>query len=246
MAPSHIPVYIIAYNNLTFVQRFVSQVRRLTYKIVILDNHSSYPPMLEWYDLLESGVDEQLSVIRFADNYGHSIVDEYKEQIGLPDVFVLSDPDLELSDEMPDDAIDRMFALSVKYKRRRVGLALSLADSHLFIPEDQQELVQFESQYWNFPIEDSDYQLFIAPTDTTFHLRNYSYDDNWYINIRIAGQYTCRHLPWYDGFLRDNVPHQELEAYFRGNISSSIAKKHKLEFFLNASTTHIPKTTVVD
>jgi hypothetical protein len=235
--PSHIPVYIIAFNNLTFVQRFVSQVRRLTQKIVILDNHSSYQPLLEWYDLLDSGVDNQVSVIRFAENYGHSIVDEYKDQIGLPDVFVLSDPDLEISDEMPDDAIDRMFVLSVKYQRRRVGLALSLADSHLFIPEDQNELVNWEEQFWEIPIEDSDYQLFVAPIDTTFHLRNYSYHDTWYLNLRIAGPYSCRHLPWYDGFLRDNVPRAELEAYYHGNISSSIAKKHKLDFFLDASTT---------
>lgn len=226
---SSIPVYIIAYNNLSFVQNFVKQVYPLTQKIVILDNNSTYQKQQEWYDSLQ---DPKITVLRLGENYGHSVVDKYADQLGIPPVFVLSDPDLELNPNMPVDAIDQLYYLSLKYQRRRIGLALSIADYDQFLECDKQQIHDGESQYWQDRVEDNEYVIYHAPTDTTFALHNRSFPELWYNNLRIAGNFTCKHLPWYNNYIRDNVPKEELFEYYKNNISSSIAKKYNLDFFL--------------
>jgi hypothetical protein len=56
--------------------------------------------------------------------------------------------------------------------------------------------------------------------DTTFCLINYNYlKEN---KIRIAGDFTAKHLPWYKNFLKNNIPEDELEYWKDGNNSSSI------------------------
>ena len=226
---SAIPVFIIAYNNLTFVKNFVKQVYPYTQHIVIIDNCSTYIEQHKWYDSLQ---DPKIRILKLAENYGHSVIDKYGDQLGVPPVFVLSDPDLELNPKMPLDAIDRLHALSIKYQRHRIGLALNIADYEQFLEVDAKLIHDNEVPYWQNKIPDDSYELYVASTDTTFALHNRTFQDRWYDNIRIAGDFTCKHLPWYRDYIRNNVPKEELIEYYKNNISSSIAKKYNLDFFL--------------
>jgi hypothetical protein len=169
--------------------------------------------------------------LRLAENYGHSVIDKYGDQLGIPPVFVLSDPDLELNPKMPLDAIDQLYALSVQYQRRRIGLALSIADYDQFLEGEGKGIHDGEAPYWQHRIPNDKYELYVSPTDTTFALHNRTFPDRWYDNIRIAGDFTCKHLPWYRDYIRNNVPKEELIEYYKNNISSSIAKKYNLDFF---------------
>ena len=229
---SAIPVIVIAYNNLSFVKNFVKQVAPYTQHIFIVDNCSTYVEQHKWYDSLQ---DPKIRILKLAENYGHSVIDKYGEQLRIPPVFVLSDPDLELNPKMPLDAIDKLYALSLKYQRRRIGLALSIADYDQFLDGEGKQIHDGESQYWQQRIPDESYELYVSPTDTTFALHNRTFQDRWYDNIRIAGDFTCKHLPWYRDYIRNNVPKEELIEYYKNNISSSIAKKYNLDFFLPAS-----------
>ena len=133
---------------------------------------------------------------------------------------------------MPLDAIDRLYALSLQYQRCRIGLALSIADYDQFLDGEGKQIHDGEAQYWQQRIPNASYELYVSPTDTTFALHNRTFQDRWYDNIRIAGDFTCKHLPWYRDYIRNHVPKEELIEYYNNNISSSIVKKYNLDFFL--------------
>jgi hypothetical protein len=212
---SSIPVVIIAYNNLTFVRSFVQQLLRITKKIIIIDNNSTYPAILEYYEMIQKELGEQIEVRRKDRNYGFTVV--YEQELNtLPDVFVLSDPDLELNPEMPDDALDQLLALSNKYGRWKVGLALDISEPEKLISHTNyfsgKSIYEWETQFWQHPTPDPSYTLFSAPIDTTFCLINKRQHNT--TNIRVAGNFTCKHLPWYQDYIRDNIPAEE-QAYWR-------------------------------
>jgi hypothetical protein len=40
--------------------------------------------------------------------------------------------------------------------------------------------------------------------------------------IRIAGNFTAKHLPWYNNYLRDHLSEDEINHWKKNNNSSSI------------------------
>jgi hypothetical protein len=141
----------------------------------------------------------------------------------LPDIYILSDPDLELNPNMPYNFSDIFLEISEKHKAYKVGSALDLSDSDKFIQCDNytngKNIYDWESQFWENPISDTNYELYDAGIDTTFTLINNKYQNK---QIRIAGDFTAKHLPWYNGFLKKHIPKDEFEAWKEGNNSSSI------------------------
>jgi hypothetical protein len=212
----------MAYNNLTFVRSYIPQLLRYTNKIILIDNNSTYPPLLEYYETIQKELGEKLEIRRKPTNLGHTV---WKQELStLPPVFVLSDPDLELNAAMPSDAIDQLLALSIKYNRRVVGLALDISEPEKLIQRPttigNMTIFQIESKYWTDRIPDSQYILYNAPIDTTFCLINTRIQDG--THIRVAGNFTCKHLPWYTNYLYDNIPTEEFAYWRQGNISSCI------------------------
>ena len=61
--PQQIAICIIAWNNLFFVRRFVDQIRILPNPIIILDNHSSYQPLLEYYHMLKAELKDRQRIM---------------------------------------------------------------------------------------------------------------------------------------------------------------------------------------
>ena len=217
---SDIPLVIIAWNNLTFVKRFLEQTMHLTQKIIILDNNSEYAPLLEYYTYLEHTYPNKFDIRRLPHNYGHTVYQ--KLQHTLPGIYVLSDPDLQLHPSMPKDCFEQLYTISKKYKCRKVGLALDISDHHLFIPGSFCQLVyNIESAYYRNPIHDSEYVLYNAPIDTTFCLINTTVS-GYPSDIRVGGNFTAKHLPWYNDYLALNIPKEELRVWTKNNKSSCI------------------------
>lgn len=223
--PSSIPVVIIAYNNLTFVRSFVQQLQRITNKVIILDNASTYPPLLVYYEEIQRELGEKIEIRRMTANYGHTV---WRQKISsLPPLFVISDPDLELNPEMPDDCLDQLLAISIKHHRGMVGAALDISEPDKLIQNRNyhsgKSISEWESQFWSRPIADDTYTLYHADIDTTFCLINTAYNYST-TGIRVAGNFTCKHLPWYIDYIKNNVPAEE-QAYWRqGNRSSTILR----------------------
>lgn len=211
---SRIPLVIIAYNNPFFVRRFVEQAQRLPNPLIILDNDSSYPPLLRYYDTLK----DRVTVVRMPHNHGHRV---HEVCDFLPRRYLLSDPDLDLNRDMPANVAEHLLRISERHGAGKTGLALDISDHRDFVKGGYGDLVfSIESQYRARPIQDATYELYDAPVDTTFCLVNKDHPQD--RQVRVAREFTARHLPWYEGYMRANVPTAELEAWKSRNVSSSI------------------------
>ena len=213
-----IPIVIICYNNYRYVENTLSQILRINkeyYKnIIILNNASTCEDTIEYLRKLAS--DGVVSIINNIGNFGPWIAADNNSHIYnvLPNKFVLTDPDLKLNDNIPSNFIDILATLSDKYKTTKIGLALDITEHHKFYQTAEYmanlSIYDWEKRFWIDRIEDADYVLYKADIDTTFCLIN---KDNVaanaasasanataasaYLQIRVAGNFTAKHIPWY-------------------------------------------------
>ncbi len=144
----------------------------------------------------------------------------------LPEIFIVSDPDLLLNKDMPKNVGEILLNLSETHKLFKVGLALDISDSDKFVEGELSKIViETESKYWERPVVHPDYIIYEAILDTTFCLVNRQYAIPHHIHQwRIAGNFTCKHLPWYRDWLKNNIPKEELEYWMMNNKSSTILR----------------------
>jgi hypothetical protein len=125
---------------------------------------------------------------------------------------------------MPYNFDQILLDISNKYKSYKVGAALDLSDSDKFIqcPNYTQgkNIYDWERQFWSNSIRDCNYEMYYADIDTTFCLINNKYSSE--NNIRVAGIFTAKHLPWYDGYIKQNISEDEINFWKKNNKSSSI------------------------
>ena len=169
-------------------------------EVYIVDNLSTYPPLLEYYKQTPA------KVIYLDDNLGHRAVwiSGVIEQLATP-YYVVTDPDLNLK-KVPRDCLVHLHSGFMRYKHKhinKVGLSLEIND----LPHTSHTkfVRNFElTNMWQHPL---DREFFEATTDTTFALYN-KYNFTWDINpihgndftygIRSNRPYTAKHMPWYD------------------------------------------------
>lgn len=219
--PGQIPIVVIAYNNLFFVRNFIDQLKHFKNPIIVFDNNSEYEALLEYYKEVKSELGDKIDIRILEKNYGSNVTSVFKDT--LPSVFILSDPDLQLNPRMPSNFSDILYELSIRHGVYKVGLALDITEPDKLLDCKQYEsgksIVNWEKQFWKKPIPDK-YELYDAHTDTTFCLINRAYPQS--RQIRIAGDFTAKHLPWYKGFLKEHISEEELEYWKKGNNSSSL------------------------
>lgn len=211
-----VPVYLIVYNLYYFVKNSIEQLKKYTKNIHIIDNKSTYPKLLDYYD-----EEYEFFLHKMEKNCGHLV---WKKEMyyTFPQYFIISDPDLEYNKNLPDNFIDILKNVSNQYKKGKVGFALDISDSHLFYSDkdycEGTSIENWEKRFWLRKIEHPQYELYNAPIDTTFCLVNKEFEE---VNnaIRIAGNFTCKHIPWYKNWYK-NLEKDELDFYINKNISS--------------------------
>lgn len=223
-----IPIVIICHNNHEYVGNMISCIRKInkdyTNNIVLVDNNSTRKETISFLNSIHVKVHFNYS------NMGPWISPNNNFHIykTLPDYFVLTDPDLELNPNMPSDFLDRLLEISNKYPwTSKIGLALDISDSHLFfdgIYTEDRTIHKHESQFWTNPIDDPKYELYRSALDTTFCLVNKKIFDHPNNHIRVAGNFTCKHLPWY----KINPILSVYENYTLAKSSSRISTTSKL------------------
>lgn len=217
-----IPIVTIGYNNLHFLKNFIQQLKSIKNNIIILDNKSTYGPMFDYYKEIKKELGSKIEIRLLDKNYGSNVC--FKLSHTLPKIYILSDCDLQLNPRMPRNVSDILYKLSNKHKAYKVGLALDLSDKEKFLECSNytkgQTIYEWEKKYWANPIQDENYELYNAEIDTTFCLINNNYTEG--IHIRIAGDFTAKHLPWYKNYIKNNIPEDELKSWKKGNNSSSI------------------------
>ena len=194
----NIPIIVVCYNNYKYVKNMLLQISKINkeyYKnIQILNNQSTCLDTINFLNNVD------VKVIHNNANNIPRITNESNSHIyhTLPDKFILTDPDLKLNENIPINFIEILAKLSDKYQVGKVGFALDISDHekmYKLIYYNNVDIYNWEKVFWEKKINDCDYDLYYAPLDTTFCLvnKNFIYADH----IRIAGDFTAKHLPWY-------------------------------------------------
>ena len=190
----NVPIFIISFNRLSYLENTISWLERKGYRnIKIIDNASTYPPLIEYYDKTP------YEVFRLTKNQGHMVFWEneifakYRE-----DLYAVTDPDVYPVEECPSDFVEVFYKLLMKYPRiKKAGFSLKIDD----IPKDAPmytEVNKWERAYNFFKVPGK--ELYTADIDTTFAL--YIPDEldisrRFHVAVRTGYPYQLRHLPWY-------------------------------------------------
>jgi hypothetical protein len=187
-----IPVFIVNKNWLTPMRKLIDWlIVNGTKRIVILDNGSTYPPLLDYYRSLPAEVelrpgDPNDWQYRF---WNKKIYEEFDTP------YVMTDPDVFPADCCPGDLIMRLWGvLQQRRQYGKVGPGLridNLPDAH----PAKASIVAGQSHYWKSPLGGG---YFSAAIDTTFAI--YGERSSWVDHshgIRMDFPYVFEHYPWY-------------------------------------------------
>lgn len=226
-----IPIYIPVFNNPTYLSNFIYQFEKIgNFEFVILDNNSTYPPMI---NLLHS-LEKTCQIERLKANRGpHFILRDYDFYQKLPEYFCLSDPDIKVNEGLPSNFMEIFVEISNKFQMGKVGFSLEipkeneLRETHVSMDGKLWRTIDWEQQFWKDEVGTTDFgdKIYKATLDTTFALYNKKYfdPDDRYRSLRVAGRFTARHLGSYKHQL---VPQEEQDfyseltrySYFSGNL----------------------------
>lgn len=176
---------------LEWPRRMCEKIQQMAglHEIIIIDNGSTHRELLQWYKAVPHKV-------LFLENLGHmapwtsGLVSKIET-----DLYVVTDPDLDLS-AVPDDALNHLADILSRYPQvGKVGLTLKTDD----IPHESpyfQHVSDYEQSMLATQVIDN---LFIsAPVDTTFALYDRRILSEYKIcGVRALAPYTARHIPWY-------------------------------------------------
>lgn len=187
-----IPIVINNYNRLTSLCKLIDALTSRGYnQIYIIDNNSTYPPLLKYYESCP------FTVFRLKENLGFKALwkSELKHRF-CRDYYIYTDSDVVPSEFCPDDFIDYFFSeLKKRPLTRKIGFSLridNLPDSY----SHKEKVINWEKQFYT-RLKGG---LYRAPIDTTFALyRPYAglSRSRSVKAYRTAHPYQAEHLPWY-------------------------------------------------
>lgn len=215
-----VPVILNNRNLVTWPSRLVEQIKKLddVGEIIVLDNDSSAPAVLDWYDKTDVRV-ERLSL-----NLGHrapwisGLVNELCD--AGANWYIVTDPDLDL-EGVPRDAISRLIEACEANRMRKVGLSLDWTRANRASPWWDRR------RHWEVQrIELADLGLagvVKAPVDTTFavwsdELRTHAIEGG-----MLWAPYRARHIPW--EYTVDMIKADPEFSYYMAHANESCSLK---------------------
>ena len=190
---NNIPIFLISFNRLSYLQSMIKRLEQMNVKnIHIIDNASTYPPLLEYYKSIP------YKVFYMEKNGGqmvfwkNSMFEEYRKGF-----YIVSDPDIEPVEDCPDDFIERFFTVLKKHPFvKKVGFSLKIDDLPMDNPISK-AVCKWEKRYSRLYLKED--EAYYAALDTTFAL--YVPDSisthRFGVAFRTAFPYQARHTPWY-------------------------------------------------
>lgn len=174
-----VPVYITVRDRLRDLRKLVAWLERAGHRIILLDNASSYRPLLEY---LNASPHE---VRWLGGNLGSRAL--WAADMAPDEPFVVTDPDIVPLEDCPLDAVAHLQGLLDEHPGYlKAGLGLYLDD------------VEFPSKGWERSLHSRQIApgVFDSLIDTTFALyrpgAEFVYDA-----IRTGAPYRARHGSWY-------------------------------------------------
>lgn len=221
-----VPIFINARDRLGVLKKLIDWLLDAGYRnLIILDNNSTYPPLLEYYNNIERIRRGHVKIVKLGKNFGYKALwlSGILEQMKISTPYVYTDPDVLPIERCPKNFVKRLMEiLDSNHEVRKVGLGLVWEDVTFF---DKEETQRRESNFYaGSQIGDN---LYYAQVDTTFALysnvRHYSLR----FSLRTAGNLMAYHLPWY--FDYDNLPEDEKYYMEHADKNSVTSVKKFLE-----------------
>ena len=210
-----IPVIINNRNFLTWPKAMVERIKEYdgVGEIIIVDNDSTYPPLLEWYATNPCRIEKLDTNVGMGAPWVSGVV---KQLNGAP--YVLTDPDLGL-EETPDDTLLYLLDKLNTLQLDKVGLGLDWQIVEKKSPYYERLNLYEKSRWNNSPVKDGVYTE--VQIDTTFALYNVDY-------YFIGGgsttfPYVARHYPW--EFSIEEARNSEEFMYYMDNATSASSYK---------------------
>ena len=210
-----IPVIINNRNFLTWPKAMVERIKEYdgVGEIIIVDNDSTYPPLLEWY------ATNPCRIERLNDNLGMGApwASEIVKQLNGV-LYVLTDPDMGLEDT-PDDTLLYLFDKLNSLQLDKVGLGLDWQIVEKKSPYYERLNVYEKNRWSNSPVKDGVHTE--VQIDTTFALYNV---DHYFIGGgSTTFPYVARHYPW--EFSIEEARNNEEFMYYMDNATSASSYK---------------------
>jgi hypothetical protein len=180
--------FIIIFNRLTWPKKLAENLADLGCEVILLDNHSTYMPLIEWY------MNCPFKVHRLEKNYLSSVlwssglISQYPDQY-----YIVTDGDLDIS-QVPADFIDYLYHALNDSQAYKAGLSLEIND----LPDNEmtRAVIEHEKRFWETPVDKNGfYKSDIATTLALYDQTKYS--GVFLDAIRSPRPYTAKHLPWY-------------------------------------------------
>lgn len=222
------PIIINSFNQPTYLKNMVRQLLDLNCKnIMVLDQNSTNPQLVDFLNSVEDCV----TIVRLAENHGPHWFFTSGFALKLPRFYAYTDCDLYFNENLPSDFIAQLASLTEQLSASRVGLAIDVSkpddivDTQFRVNGRMWTVASWEAQFWMDKVEIEGYEIYRAPIDTTFAVYNRTFMDpivlrsierrRFYVGetqdcYRIAGDFTCVHMPW---MRYDPVPEDEWKYY---------------------------------
>ena len=188
---SDVPIIINCRDRVSPLRQLVDWLQEAGHeRVVLLDNASTYGPLLEFYE------STWCEVVRLDENLGAAAPwrSGLVERLAAGRRYVVSDPDVVPDEACPTDAVSRMGEVLDRYPGAvKAGLSLRIDDLPEGYPHRAQ-VIRWESQFWQRRLEPGLYQAFV---DTTFALYREGVGYRIAPGIRLGPPYQARHAPWY-------------------------------------------------
>jgi hypothetical protein len=211
----YVPVFIINRDRLDCgFKQLLEWLRKIgMLNIGIIDNQSTYPPLLKFYDELIA--EKKVQIMRASKNGGPWVFWEGGLHMQQANNYIVTDPDVVPALDCPDDIIDKMLRiLTLCPQVTKVGPSLridNLPDTYA----KKQDMLGYEGGYWTRPVTLANTPTYQAGIDTTFAMyRAYSPLNRCHVtNFRMQPPYHFEHKPWYV----DSANLSEEEVYYRAH-----------------------------
>ncbi len=129
-----VPIFINARDRLGVMKKLIDWLLDAGYrKLIILDNNSTYSPLLEYYSVLER--DSRLKIIRLGKNLGYKALwlSGVLENLKISTPYVYTDPDVLPIESCPKNFVNQLIKLlNDNHELRKVGLGIVWEDIIFF------------------------------------------------------------------------------------------------------------------
>lgn len=199
------------FNRLTWPKALCERLSDEGCEVILIDNGSVYPPLLEWYKICP------YKIHYLPNHYGHrslwqsNIIDQYKDEY-----YLVTDHDLDLSG-VPEGFIDILLE-GLKLDVVKSGLSLRIDD----LPDNgyTKQVAEWEKKFWETEKTGMFYYSDVDTTLAVYARERVPLDDSdkFFRAVRADKPYEARHMPWYN--TPENITKEE--EFYMDNVKRNV------------------------